>query len=228
MTFVGFQGHTYVRELIGTESLVLDLGANEGRFASEIQSAFDCQVVCVEANPLLAARLPQTSRITAHNFAICGETGTRDFNVGSNSEASSLQKLGGFDYVDSIKVPTITLPLLLTIINTKRVQVLKCDMEGSELEMFAACPDEVIRRCDQINIEFHAWAGLGTTTQVQVLKQRIRSLGFRMFNFNSATDMDVLFVRQKLIPAWSMRMTSIHLWIQNSWRKIRLRRNHVS
>jgi len=220
MTFVGFQGHSYIRELLNPDSVVLDLGANKGSFAREIHEAIGCRVTCVEANPKLAAALDGKDWLVVRNLAVCGRSGELTFHVSTNLEASSIGRLVGFEYESEITVPAITLEQIIDSLGRERINVLKCDIEGAEIEAFAACPDKTLLRLDQINIEFHHWAGMGTTEEFVALKRRLADLGFYIINFNTKTDWDVLFVNSAKISRLAFEWTRLRHWLGNRWSRV--------
>jgi hypothetical protein len=58
---------------------------------------------------------------------------------------------------------------------------LKVDIEGDEIAMLAACPDEVINRIMQISIEFHDFCGITSKKDVDKTLVRLHQLGFGLF-----------------------------------------------
>lgn len=63
-----------------------------------------------------------------------------------------------------IKVPTITLDNIFLLNNIDRVDLLKCDIEGSEWGVFRNTHDNIINKIDRIAIELDAEDGIKTTT----------------------------------------------------------------
>jgi len=73
--------HTFVRNWISKDGTVVDLGMNLGEFARTPQKDFRCRIFGAEANPHLAARLPQSESIRCHPLAVSASTGTVRFLV---------------------------------------------------------------------------------------------------------------------------------------------------
>jgi len=48
MKIINFLHHTFIGDFINTESIVVDLGANDGKFAEFIRDNFNCKVYAVE------------------------------------------------------------------------------------------------------------------------------------------------------------------------------------
>lgn len=76
--------HTLDRSKLGPDSVVLDPGANFGRFSTKIVQAFDSQVHSVEALPEIFAQLKDIRGITPYNYAIMGKTCPVTLNLISN------------------------------------------------------------------------------------------------------------------------------------------------
>jgi hypothetical protein len=70
------RGHTFFGSCIDDHSLVVDLGANDGRFAIEIAERFVARCIAVEASPVLFDRFPKHPRVQVLNLAIAGQDTT--------------------------------------------------------------------------------------------------------------------------------------------------------
>jgi hypothetical protein len=55
---------------------------------------------------------------------------------------------------------------LLDHLQLPRIDLLKADIEGAEISMLTACPDEVLGRIAQIGIEFHDFCGITPAAEV--------------------------------------------------------------
>ena len=84
--------------------------------------------------------------------------------------------------------------------------VLKIDVEGAEWESFAALPDEVLQRIDQLVVEFHGFEGESSLAVVQRLKRFFHVAHFHENNFSCREAIapfpswayEVLFVNKSL------------------------------
>jgi FkbM family methyltransferase len=199
MHFTMFQGHTFLRDLLSERSVVLDLGANQGAFAREIHQETGCRVIAVEANAALARSIKREPWLIVHHVLVCGDQGTRVLNLCNNTQASSTVRLEGFQYEGSIEVNATSLSALLRSPDCQGVNIVKCDIEGAEIEAFASCPDDLLVRLSQISIEFHHTMGGGTRDEAASLIRRLQRLGFwRLILTTERTWMCCLYVVTRL------------------------------
>jgi FkbM family methyltransferase len=188
-------GHTFLPSLLGPDSVVLDIGANEGHFARAIVRDFDCKVHAVEPNPYLYTGLQELaiSGVTAHGVALAGTRGPRPFQVMNNSEASHFPNVNGSNE-GTIQVQAVTLEDLISQISAPAgIDLIKMDIEGAELDVLEHVPARVLERVRQLTIEFHQFVYPETRARVEGVKKRLSNLGFWVVDF-SRTNYDVLFV----------------------------------
>lgn len=228
--FTMVQGHHILSAPIGSQSIVLDCGANHGEFAKEIQSRYGCSPMLVEANPYLCEEITQSSRCHLLNAAVAGSNGTLRFNIALNDEGSSIRALPttsalGCVCVSTVEVPAKTLAEVCAHFGLCRIDLLKIDIEGAEVEVLENCPAEALRRICQITVEFHCADifGFGGREAVEAVIRRLRSLGFTAYVFDPNL-MDVLFVNHASLgtPLWKqvvLRLrTSRPHWLGSLWR----------
>ena len=99
--------HTFISDILSSNSLVVDLGMNNGHFAYEIRRKYDCEIIGIEPNPVLYDNIIQSERLRCYNFAIANDDLEEvDFYVDEDdSESSSIFLETG----TKIKVPSTTL-----------------------------------------------------------------------------------------------------------------------
>jgi hypothetical protein len=91
------------------------------------------------------------------------------------------------------EVEVLDFPSVLGRLGVDRIDLMKVDIEGAELEMFASASDADLRRCNQITVEFHDFLYPEQSMQAEAIKRRLGALGFWIVNF-SVNNTDVLFV----------------------------------
>jgi FkbM family methyltransferase len=179
--------------------LVVDLGMNAGDFSREIIRRYpNARVVAVEANPDLALAGRHSANLRCYNCAIAPENGPVTFGVDRiNSTASSLDLSG--DHSETVTVEGVQFSELLqrAEIDGEVIDILKIDIEGSELELFERTADRVLLNMRQISIEFHAFLNPDHKPRIAKILQRMTSLNFHCIDFTTNFQ-DVLMINKSL------------------------------
>jgi FkbM family methyltransferase len=208
------RGHTFIADCLTPESQVVDLGMNEGRFASEIQDRYGCRVRGVEANPALAAKILQAGRVPCANLAIMGRKGEVDFYIDpDNSEASTLAQAGA-DRTQAVRVPALSLAEYLADQSLRAVDLLKIDIEGAELDLFGGIDGDTLADVKQISVEFHVFRFPEHLPTVRSVLKKMQQMGFSAIDF-SRTWEDTLFINRRLIGLSGLDVVSL------AWQKYR-------
>ncbi|MDX2132725.1 MAG: FkbM family methyltransferase [Planctomycetota bacterium] len=184
---VKLHGHTFI-PVLTARSTVLDLGANVGGFSRAIRSRFGCPTRMVEANPALADALRADFGDHVLHAAAVSVPGDVTFQIDDNPEASRVvagagpassgSALSGPSRPGCVTVRGMTLAQILEHFALPHVDLLKVDIEGAELGLLRHTPPEILARCDQVTVEFHNLAGVGSEQDVRDVVSHLRSLGF--------------------------------------------------
>lgn len=198
LDIVRVTGHTFVADWIGIDSVVLDFGMNRGAFCTRMVDLFGCRVAGAEAHPGLWEALPKHPRIDARHVAISGGPGSMTLSLYAAHCASGV--LDGLEIgAATVEVPTVGLAGFCESVGAREIALLKCDIEGAELEMLAAARDEDLLRLGQITIEFHDFLDPSQLPKVRAQVERLRRLGFWAIDM-SKNRMDVLMINQRRHP----------------------------
>lgn len=135
--------------------LLLDVGANEGQYATNMRRAgYRGEIVSFEPNPAAFATLARLAatddRWTALNCAVGSEAGRLTLNIAQNSVSSSLLPIGDASlaaapearYVDTVEVEVITLAETIRA-HAGRAMMLKIDVQGFEPQVLEGCGSEL-------------------------------------------------------------------------------------
>lgn len=195
------EGHSFVPDLLGPDSLVIDCGMNEGSFALAIQRRIGCRVIGAEPNAALAEANRTLRGLDCHTLAITRTEGPVRFHVDeADSTASSIVgDDAAADAAGTVVVPGLPLHVFLRNLGVPKVDLLKLDIEGAELDVFATCPIEILQAIPQITVEFHAFLHPGQRGPALDIIARMRRSGFYALDF-SRNLMNVLFINQALRP----------------------------
>jgi FkbM family methyltransferase len=190
--------HTLHPRYLGPDSKVLDLGANYGHFAKAITERLGCHCVAVEPSPDSFTGMVSAPRISKLQLAVAAKSGNFPFHVAAQTVSSSL--LGkSATHLQTIEVPALSFADLLEKLEWTHVDLLKVDIEGTEIEMFAACPDDVLRRVAQISVEFHDFCGITPPQEVRKTLSRLHTLGFFSVRMSRIGHQDTWLVNRRLI-----------------------------
>jgi FkbM family methyltransferase len=215
--------HAFLNGPLGRDSIVWDLGANRGEFCLAVANKYGCRVLAAEPVPELAAMLVgKSDRVTVLQNAV-GGTDTVvnfDYDLGKDKTGSmmGLDVVGGLlnDAATRKRVPVTMLSLasLFERTRTNRVNLLKVDTEGAELDMLLSASDEVLQRFDQITVEFHDYWYPELAQRTEQVKARLRGLGFHMIRF-TPNNIDVLFINERAIPLSGLQKVWIGIVLRN-------------
>lgn len=194
LQFARFYGHSVLRSPLHAGSVVVDLGSNRGAFATAVWEVVGCRPYCAEPNPGLYAGLARHPGLRAHHVAIGPRSGRVAFQVAEHDECSSLFRPARSVVSSQIECDALTLADFLERLGVERVDLLKVDIEGAELEVLGGAAPELLARIDQIAVEFHETVGLGTAQEVREQIRRLHGFGFRVVKGSFTDFSDVLFV----------------------------------
>lgn len=190
------QDHSFFSSELTPGGVVVDLGANAGRFAQLISGRYGVRCVCFEPNPAMFDRIPSLPSIEKYQMAASGRSETVRFYVDQNSEASSIRADDDRPGRVQIEVEAEPLARILKIAGAERVQLLKVDIEGAETDFFASAEDSDLKRIDQIAVEFHEMHGWTDKADIFRFFSRMQQLGFVYLRMSVTHYGDVLFLNR--------------------------------
>lgn len=187
--------HTFFSTVLNESSVVIDLGFNCGLFSYEIIRRFNCRVFSAEPVSELCYSVIPHPKLTVLPVALGGCNGFADLNVFRDQCASLHETASNVQASRMDRVEVITFAELQRRSGFLKIDLLKIDIEGAEIEMFSAMDDDTIRSIGQITIEFHDFLIHDMATSVENIKMRLCKLGFYMIKC-SLDNTDVLFVNR--------------------------------
>jgi FkbM family methyltransferase len=172
--------------------VVVDVGAHIGVFTVYSAKKADCTVYSYEPRPdnfdLLKENVSLNKIepcVKIFQFAVGGVSGSLEFCM----DAEGLGQIGGSNG-DKIFVRTVTLKEILDSNNLLKVDFLKIDVEGEELEMLLNFPKEYFPRIEKIAMESH------TETITSKLTSYLSSNGFSVKTLRlPKSDMSMVYAK---------------------------------
>jgi FkbM family methyltransferase len=204
--------HTFAPAFLPDDAVVLDLGANKGLFSRKMERRYGIRCIAVEADPDLCLLLKDRG-IAAYNLAITDHVGEISFHKsGKDSRAgSTLSDRGG----DTVKVPCTDLENFVRDQGISRVDLLKMDIEGAELDVFAACSDDFLKSIPQITVEFHDFCGVSNREDVLNVLKRFKALGFDHIRMSRVGHQDTFLINRALLSVSAVRFAWAKFGIRN-------------
>ena len=154
----------------------VDCGANVGYFsviAGKIVGSAG-RVIAIEANPVTYVLLERNLRAnqlgTGVNLAVTSREGEVELFVPPTGDIFSVTQPGGLvstSNAEVIKVKAQTLPEMLSSLNINRVDLIKVDVEGGELDILESSADLLRKRRPVVICEYGTttWPAFGATIE---------------------------------------------------------------
>ena len=172
-------GHTFYLPALGPDSVVLDLGASTAAFSVGVNELSGCFCYCVEAAPKNFKAIEETAQIKKFFAAMCGSNKpVYLYIIEDEFHWGSLVAPAGFKVEERHEVPGKTLECLIHEMKLEKIDLLKVDIEGAEIDMFDATSDATLRKIYQITVEFHDFINPGQREDVRRQIRRFEQLGF--------------------------------------------------
>lgn len=143
--------------------VVVDLGANVGFFTLFLASrAPGIRVHCFEPGRETRERLTRNVQanglertVTIHPYAISGCAGVVHFNTAKNAAQRSIFINEFINDGESEDVACISLDQVVEMTDVDRIDLLKMDIEGAEIEAVENADPKIWDRIDRVAFEFH-------------------------------------------------------------------------
>lgn len=193
--------HPLAIKYINNKSKIFDLGGNVGNFSKEITNHFNCTCYCVEPDPVLFQQIPRNEKIKKYNIAVTDSDGQADFILSDNKEANSFNPVIASLWRTNkvISVQTRSLRSLTKELQIESIDVLKVDIEGSEIPLLKSLTDKELISIPQITIEFHEFIDASLEKETHDTINRLKKLNFRVVVYSAKKFSDVLFLNNRII-----------------------------
>jgi FkbM family methyltransferase len=154
----------------------------------------------VEPVPALFALIQENANIRKFNYAISSSNEDILINLPAN-RCPSTRLLPEDSKTIAIFVCGVTLEAFIRENEIRVIDLLKVDIEGSEIELFQTIDPASLAAIGQITVEFHDFIFSDSHMAVEEIKREIRKHGFYCIPF-SRDNTDILFVNKRLIKSW--------------------------
>jgi FkbM family methyltransferase len=195
----------------------LDAGGNLGGFARAISRLSGAKVFVLEPVPDLFHQIQEEGTIHKFERALASQSGIFDLNLSSNPESNSLRPLREGSKSGLLCVNGVSLAEFMNEMSIEKVDLLKMDIEGSEIEVLLSLSLDTLSRIGQITVEFHAHTvdllrdRFEEIDKIREVIQYLESAGFMAINRSSPFYIDVLFVNCSLLGISSLKQVFYRL-----------------
>lgn len=159
--------HTAFNFIKGDENIIIDVGANEGHFILKVRALVkNAIIIAIEPNKeafdILKKNIKENNikKCFLLREALSSKNGIQIFEkVKGVTQVGSLHIIGkkwfGNNRIEKIKVKVTTLTSVLKKFDIKKVDILKIDSEGSELDILKG-GNPILGDIKKIVVEFHS------------------------------------------------------------------------
>lgn len=198
MELINVCGHTFVKELLGTNPLVIDCGTNYGIFSSCLAKEHLATVYGFEPDPRLFPLLPKMENVKFFNLAVTGSGTSLNLNLGEEQCSSAyFSKETG---QTTVAVDSTQLNGFYQENQLNKIDLLKLDIEGAEIEVLEKLPYKFLTAISQISVEFHDFLDKAELPKIQCVVKRLQRYGFHFLKLSHNDYSDCLFINTKLHP----------------------------
>ena len=176
---------------LNSDSVVIDIGGFKGDWAFYIADNYKCTVHVFEPFKInyykIMLRRLFHNKIILHNLAISDRKGTLDFFITSNSDGHSIYDRSKSKLKKSVKkssVKSTSLRDFFTENSIEKVDLIKMNCEGAEIEILNSLDQEQANKIKQISFSGHAPKITRQEDQDSSLN-RLRSLGFKIEDYSN-------------------------------------------
>ena len=216
-------GHSFSKDLLGNSAVVLDCGANHGEFSKWISENWNAVVHGFEPDSRLFPQLPSLPNTHFHHIAVSGTGDPLTLRLGEArcSSAFFSEKTGQ----KSILVGSIKLDEFCRKNSITKVDLIKLDVEGAELEILNNLPKKFLRNIGQITVEFHDFIQKADEPSICDVISKLRKSGFFCVKFSHHNYSDVLCINTKIhsITWWQILNIYILKYLRGLFRLMRRR-----
>ena len=145
MSIEVIETHTILPDIILPGSIVVDCGANVGRFSMEMIRRFGCLCYAIEAAPLTFSQIPTVPNLHRYNFAVCATNNLVTMSINKEDSTRSIVNLNSTQ--KSVAVQGCHLGEFLDReLAGRTIDLIKMDIEGYEIEVIDSLNDDLIKR----------------------------------------------------------------------------------
>jgi FkbM family methyltransferase len=207
INIVNLSDHSVDIDMLYDKSIVFDVGSYQGDFVRDLLKYYSCYVYMYEPNvrqKTIESKYGNIDKINIIYKAISSEEGIKKLYLGNKAGPGWTKQTGSSFYSSKdytgdkyLNVPCVTLEKELDKHNIKTLDLLKLDVEGEELNIIENINTDVLKRINQMTIEFHSHSNIDgyTEDRVEKCREKIKDAGFKEV---VKSNLDNLYIKEEL------------------------------
>lgn len=201
MKLVNVCGHSFVRDLLGNNAVILDCGANHGDFSRWVAENCNTTVHGFETDPRLFPKLPSLPNVYFYPVAVSGTGNPLTLRLGEVRCSSVC--FAETPNQNATVVKSVKLDEFCQDNSISWVDLIKLDVEGTEIEILRNLPREFLEKVGQITVEFHDFIQKADESRIRNVISKMSKSGFFCVKFSHHDYSDVLCINTKIYSiAW--------------------------
>ena len=188
--------HSFLQNLLGNPAVVLDCGANHGDFSRWISDNCSAVVHGFEPDPRLFPELPILRNVEFHPVAISATGKPLELNLGMKRCGTAY--FPEYPEQETVIVKSIKLDEFCDRHSISHIDLIKMDIEGSEIEVLNGLPDDFLKKIGQITVEFHDFIDKSDLPRIHYIISKLHDLGFMKYQYSYSDHSDILFINQNI------------------------------
>lgn len=142
---------------LSKESLVVDLGGYEGKWAKVINDIYGCRVHVFEPVPQFCEKirnlLGSNEKITIHQSALGPEKSNSLINMSADSSSMFADIASGHESA----VPIVVESIHDFMTQVSSIDLMKINIEGAEYDLLDSLSEEELLKIENIQVQFHTF-----------------------------------------------------------------------
>jgi FkbM family methyltransferase len=210
MKLVNVCGHSFVKDLLRNNAVILDCGANHGDFSRWVAENCNTTVHGFVPDPRLFPKLPSLPNFYFYPVAVSGTGNPLTLRLGEMRCSSVC--FAETPNQNATVVKSVRLDEFCQDNSISWVDLIKLDVEGTEIEILRNLPREFLEKVGQITVEFHDFIQRNEVPRIGSVISKMKGYSFLSVKFSHFDYADVLFLNRRLhnLYWWHIALIYIH------------------
>lgn len=195
------EDHLIMPELLNADSVIIDIGGNVGNYAMKMNDRFGSSIYIAEPDPHNYNKIPFLPNLYKNNVAISDKKAELSFFVSKNPQACGFNQTIAekWGIIKTIMVNALPLNEFFQLNKINKIDLVKIDAEGSEIEILTSLDKKTILNIPQFSIEFHEFMDDSLLQPTLKCINQFKKLDFKVIISSRNSFSNVLFINSNLV-----------------------------